>query len=91
MTLYKNVNGEKVAMSASEAEAFETARTASQEEIAARQSTEIDAAINALQADRSALKALAEGLFAAYNEALSAGGGTPLTRQQYLKWLRGQL
>lgn len=66
-------------------------RDKTQAEIDAEQSAEIDASIDAIQANRSALKALAEGLFIAFNEAREAGGKQPITKQAYLTWLRTQI
>lgn len=68
-----------------------TIRDKTQAEIDAQQTAEIDAAIDAVQQNRSELKALAEGLFIAYNEAREAGGKQPITKQQFLTWLREQL
>lgn len=62
-----------------------------QAEIDAKQEAEITEALNSIQENRSGLKALAEGLFIAYNEAREANGKQPITKQQYLTWLRGQL
>lgn len=68
-----------------------TIRDKTQAEIDAQQTAEIDAALDAVQKNRSGLKALAEGLFIAYNEAREAGGKAAITKQQYLTWLRGRL
>lgn len=67
-----------------------TKRDKTQAEIDAQQTAELDATMAQLQKARTGLERLAEGLFIAYNEAREGNGKQPITKQQFLTWLRGQ-
>ena len=62
-----------------------------QAEIDAETNQKIINAMSDIQSAESALKALAEGLFIAYNEARTAGGKATIDKTTYYNWLKTQI
>jgi hypothetical protein len=66
-------------------------RDKTQAEIDAEQQALIDEAVAMLATNRSALKALAEGLFITYNAVRVLEGKAEITKAQYINWLKEQM